>query len=285
MELSAWNSPLLPPVSVQAEGEGSTQLPLNKGNLVYRVARRTLDLIGRKHTALQIRLFNRIPLARGLGSSSAAIVGGIVAANAGCGNALSADEMLRLAVEEEGHPDNVAPALLGGLCVAASGAGGKVLSVVWKNPRLFQGLRAVVCAPSFELSTQEARNVLPDMVPRADAVFNGSRVALFLSALQHRRFDLLGEAMEDRLHQPYRTKLVPGLEEVIQAARKAGAWGAALSGAGPSVLAFSPVAEARRVGEAMCDAFRQRGVPALWLNLEAAAKGAHVVKKTVRKGQ
>ncbi len=277
VELSAWEKPVAPPLALQVEGEGATQLPLNHTNLVARAARRALEKIGRRLSALRLRLVNRIPLARGLGSSSAAIVGGLVAVNAGLGSPLSQEDLLRLAADMEGHPDNVAPALLGGLCVSAA-ADGRVHCLSLKEPGLFRGLSAVVCVPSFELSTEKARHVLPDRVSRADAVFNGARVALFLAALQQRRHDLLQEAMEDRLHQPYRKKLVPGFDEVLAAARKAGAWGAALSGAGPSVLALSPKDRAAAVGEAMSAAFRRREVSSLWLDLKVSARGARAVK-------
>jgi homoserine kinase len=281
VELSAWDSPSLSPVTVEVEGEGASRLPLDRTNLVYRMARLTLDRIGKPVTSLRVKMTNRIPLARGLGSSSAAIVGGILAANAGCGNVLSMEEMLRLAVEEEGHPDNVAPALMGGLCVS-SFSDGAVRCVPWKEPALFQGLRAVVCVPAFELATRAARAVLPESVSRSDAVFNASRVALFLSALGKKRYDLLASAMEDRLHQPYRQKLVPGLSAVIAAARKAGAYGAALSGAGPSVLALCPPKAVRAAGEAMVQAFRRNKVASLWLSLEISRSGACVVKKNAR---
>jgi homoserine kinase len=235
-----------------------------------------VDLSGKKIAALRQKLVNRIPLSRGLGSSSAAIVGGLVAANAGLGKFLSDDELLKLAVDEEGHPDNVAPALFGGLCVSALTKKG-VAHLSWTEPALFASLRAVVCVPYFELSTKEAREALPDRVPLEDAVFNSSRVALFLSALRQGRRDLLGDAMEDRLHQPYRKKLVPGLDDVIAAARKTGAWGAALSGAGPSVLALSPVKHAAAVAEAMSAAFRRADVTSISIDLAVNRRGARVI--------
>jgi homoserine kinase len=281
VEVSAWDDPLAPPATLQVDGEGSGRLPLDKENLVFRMALRTAELIGRKLPALRVKLVNRIPLARGMGSSSAAIVGGILAVNAGCGSPLSLEEMIRLAVAEEGHPDNVVPALAGGLCASVVSAG-TVRYVSWSDPKLFAKLRAVLCVPYFELATDEARAALPERVPREDAIFNVARVALFLTALRSGRYELLGEAMEDRLHQSYRARLVPGLEEVLRAARLAGAWGASLSGAGPSVIALCPPAEALRVGEAMTKAFQKHDVSSLFLPLRLGGKGAHVAEMTTK---
>ncbi|HRY30524.1 MAG TPA: homoserine kinase, partial [Elusimicrobiota bacterium] len=275
VELSAWNSDLMPPVTVQIDGEGAAVLPLDGTNLVCRMVRQVMDRCGRKFKAIRVKLTNRIPLARGLGSSSAAIVGGLVAANVGCGTPFSESEILEMASAQEGHSDNVAPVLLGGVCVCA-GVEGKTRYASWKSARLFTGLRAVLCVPYFQLPTQEARGVLPDRVSREDAVFNSSRVGLFFSAFHLRRFELLGDAMDDRIHQPYRKKLVPGLGNVLKAARFAGAWGVALSGSGPSVVALSPVKSARSVAAAMIEAFREKGVAAIPMDLEIDVRGAQV---------
>jgi homoserine kinase len=220
---------------------------------------------------LELRLVNRIPLARGLGSSSAAIVGGLLAANALLENIFSVDKLVSLAVEMEGHPDNVTPALMGGLCVSVQDH-----YSAWKEPTLFAGLKAVVCVPSFELPTKKARAVLPSRVPHGDAVFNIGRTALFLTALKNRQFDLLGPAMEDRLHQPYRAPLVPGLSRVLLGARKAGAYGAALSGAGPSVLAFSSTHKDKSVGRVMETVFSQQQILSEIFILNVNLRGAEV---------
>jgi homoserine kinase len=280
VELTAWESSLMPPATIQVDGEGASRLPLDKTNLVYRMAKKVADLSGRKVAALRVKLSNRIPLARGMGSSSAAIVGGLFAANAGLGEPFTQEELLRLAVEEEGHPDNVAPALYGGLCAAVL-SNGKVTCVSWRDAELFQHLRAVVCVPYFELATEKARDVVPQQFSRADAVFNASRVALLLGALLNGRHEDLGLGMEDRLHQSYRAGLVPGLADVIVAARKAGAWGAALSGAGPSVLALAPAKKAADAGEAMVETFRKHDVTSLFLDLDISTKGAQLMKGSV----
>jgi homoserine kinase len=191
---------------------------------------------------------NRIPLARGLGSSAAAWVGGLVAGNALLGSPLDRSALLALAARAEGHPDNVAAALLGGLTVAYGGsAGARALSLP-----VPAGLRWVVLVPEVSMSTAEARAVLPESVSRADAVFNVQRVALLLACLQAGRADLLSAALEDRLHEPYRLRLFPWMAEVATAARGAGALGCVLSGAGPSLLAVAGGdAEAAAVTHAM----------------------------------
>jgi len=273
VELRGWKPAGAPTLSMTVAGEGAGKLPLDRSNLVFRAVQRTFSRAGVKMPSVTLRLRNRIPLARGLGSSSAAIVGGIVAANRALRNPLTEQMVLDLAAEMEGHPDNVTPALLGGLCASVM-SGMRVRAVSWKAAALFNGLRAVLCVPEFELSTARARSVLPARVSRADAVFNISRVALLLSALQSRRFDLLSEAMHDRLHQPCRAKLVPGLMKALQGAGKAGAYGAALSGAGPSVLALCPPSKTGSVGKAMVRVFGRHRVAAKALVLAVSPSGA-----------
>jgi homoserine kinase len=199
---------------------------------------------------------NRVPPARGLGSSAAAWVGGLVAGNALLGGPLSRDALLALAARAEGHPDNVAAALLGGLTVSCALGDGRVATVSLPVPG---GVRWVVLVPEVTSATAEARAVLPQSVPRADAVFNVQRVALLLAALQAGRLDVLGIALDDRLHQPYRLKLFPWMPAVADAARAAGALGCVLSGAGPSLLA-AVRDDADVVARSMEDALAAAGV-------------------------
>ncbi|HOW28056.1 MAG TPA: homoserine kinase [Elusimicrobiota bacterium] len=274
MELVGWADPCLPALTIRIEGEGADRLPLNGRNLVYQSVLKIFKRLKRTVPPLEIRLKNRIFLARGLGSSSSAIVGGLVAANAATGNRFSQDDILRMAVEEEGHPDNVTPALLGGLRVAF-GRGDRLR--VLEVPVDSIHPHVVVCVPDFELSTDRARRLLPVKVPFRDAVFNLSRVSGFLLALQQGRWDLVADAMEDRLHQPYRDRLVPGLSQVLVSAKKAGALGAALSGAGPSVMAFARGGQTRRVGAAMVRAFARRGVRSCFMDLKIDRRGTQVL--------
>ncbi len=265
--------------AIEIEGEGAETLPRDPSHLAYRAALAIAEHPLAEHAgggrggrarlrAFHLRQVNRIPLARGLGSSAAAILGGAVAANALLGGPLDTQALLDLATEMEGHPDNVAPALLGGAVVCARTPDG----VRWLRvgtPRL----AAVVAVPDFAVSTQEARRLLPAQVPFADAVFNVTRTALLIAALTAGRTDLLGEATQDRLHQPYRARLVPGLADVFAAARRAGAHGVALSGSGPTVLAFG---DAPGIGEAMAAAFRAAGAGCRILRVEIDTDGAVV---------
>jgi homoserine kinase len=183
--------------------------------------------------------------------------------------------MLSLAAEMEGHPDNAAPCLFGGLTVSIP-VNGRVVSAACRDKGLFKGLKLVAAVPDFELCTKDARAVLPRTVSRADAVFNVGRAALLLAALKEKRYDLLSAALEDRLHQPYRKKLIPGFDAVIAAAKRAGAFGACLSGAGPTILAFSPEAKAGAVGRAMQRAFAAKRVSSRTLVLEVDNAGVRV---------
>jgi homoserine kinase len=178
---------------------------------------------------------NRIPLARGLGSSAAATVGGLLAGDALSGSSLAPDELLRLAAEIEGHPDNVAAALLGGFVVVGRTDDGP-RAVRYDVPR---DLRAVLFIPDLRLSTSEMRRVLPKSVPLRDAVENLGRVALGVAGLAAGRPEALGILTVDRLHEPYRAKAFPELPRLVEAAREAGAIGACLSGSGSTVIAFA----------------------------------------------
>ena len=233
-------------VTVKLEGEGVGRLPATRDNVVARGVRQAYEAAARPFRGVALTCVNRVPAARGLGSSAAAWVGGLVAGNALLGAPLSREALLALAARAEGHPDNVAAALYGGLTVSCAMGDGRITTVSLPVPA---ALSWVVLVPEMTSSTAEARAVLPESVPRADAVFNVQRVALLLAGLQTQRADALAAAFDDRLHQPYRRRLFPWLPSVIDAARAAGAVGGALSGAGPAVLAAvlgdtTPVARA-----------------------------------------
>ena len=255
--------------SVEIEGEGADVLPRGESHLVLRAAEAAAQAAGRDLPPVALTQVNRIPLARGLGSSSAAIVGGVVAANELLGLGLSERRMLDICTEVEGHPDNVAPALLGGLTVCCAVDG----EVLVRRLDVAEGLRCVVAIPDFEVVTEEARRALPETVPHVDAVFNLCRTGLVVSALVTGEFELLCEGMRDRLHQPYRTHLVPGLDDVIEAALGAGAMGVCLSGSGPTVAAFV-VDDGEEITQAMVNVFAGRGVVACGEVLDLSAAGA-----------
>ena len=238
-------------------GEGAGRLPVDESNLFFRSVDMAAQRAGRSLPGLEVEMRNGIPLSRGLGSSSTAIVAGICTANLLMGEPLSKPALLDLATELEGHPDNVAPCLLGGL-VICSHENGRVETIRSLPPR---ELRAVVAVPRFELETEAARAALPEQVPHRDAVFNVGRACLVTAALMSGELRALKAAMRDRLHQPYRASLVPGIEEVLQAAEEAGAMGACLSGAGPTLLAFA-TDDAPEIATAMKNAWARQNMQA-----------------------
>lgn len=208
--------------------------PADTSNYVYRAMQITARRVGRELPPVRLEIRTEVPLARGLGSSAAALVAGLVAGNVLLGEPLGQDELLDMAAREEGHADNVAPALLGGIAVATLDKVGT--HVVRLDPPEHLGVTVLI--PDFELSTSKARAVLPTEYSRADTVHALSHAALLAAALATGRIDLLRHAMHDYVHQIWRAPLVPGLTDVLEEATRHGALGAALSGAGPTVLCF-----------------------------------------------
>jgi homoserine kinase len=204
----------------------------DKSNLVYTVAQSVFHKAGIEIPELDIGIRSDIPLTRGLGSSAAAIVGALVAANSLIGNALTEDELFQMATELEKHPDNVGASLFGGI-IAAAWDGSRAEYVRIEPPA---GMDVLVAIPEFELSTKKARNVLPEQISLSDAVFNVTHSSLLTAALASGKLELLSHAMRDRLHQPYRAALIPGMETILREAVDHGALGAVLSGAGPTLL-------------------------------------------------
>lgn len=275
LALDWWNTIEVEPIArglqVECDCPAGVDIPLNRHNLVVYGIDAVYRLAKQKRPPLRIHLTTHIPIASGLGSSSAAIVGGLLAGNALLGNLYSRDELVTLATRIEGHPDNVAPALLGGLMVAA--IDGKQVTVArFPVPR---ELRCVLFVPNTPLLTKKARGVLPKRIPRADAIYNASRVALWIAALRERRWDWLAVATQDRLHQPYRAKLVPGMYELFDAAKRAGARGAALSGAGPTIIAFVDH-QGEPVARALAQAATRLGLTGTTRVVGVSARGAQV---------
>lgn len=258
---------------VEVHGEGEGILPADSSNLVYRAATAVAERVGER-TAFALRCRNRIPLARGLGSSAAATVAGAAAANALLGRPLGPDDLLDLAASMEGHPDNVAAALHGGVVLSGLAAG----RVLWTRlePQLDAALVAVI--PEFTVATAAARAVLPAQVPFRDAVANLAHATWLVAALLTGRRELLAHALDDALHQPYRAVLVPGLPEVIAAARAAGAFGAVLSGSGPTIVALAPRERAPAVGAAMLQAYERHGIRAAPVTLELDREGTQIME-------
>ncbi|SMB98280.1 homoserine kinase [Thermanaeromonas toyohensis ToBE] len=258
-----------PELEITVQGEGENSIPRGPDNIAYRAAAAVYARVGRKVPGFKIAFENHIPVARGLGSSAAAVVAGLVGANALLGYPLPQEELVSLAARLEGHPDNVAPALLGGLVVVVLNG----QQVYYQRLDPPPGLSLQVAIPHFTLSTRVSRGVLPAMVPVEDAVFNLSRTALLIAAAQAGDLELMGKAMEDRLHQPYRLRLIPGMPYVFEAALKAGALAVTLSGSGPAVIAFCR-GSLPKVGKAMKEAFEEHGVKCEVKELKPASQGA-----------
>lgn len=231
--------------SITISGEGSDLLPRDESNLIASSARRTFRELGVDPMPLAFDCHNNIPLARGLGSSSAATVTGIAAAFAFAGfdiaDAESQQRIFTIAADIEGHPDNVSPAVFGGCQIGFNvDAGSQDSSWIVSRVNIADELKAVVFVPDFTMATKEARGILPDVVPRSDAVFNVGRAAMLVHALETRQWSLLRHATDDRLHQPQRIeKLFPRFRPIARGALDAGAHGVFLSGAGPTVMALA----------------------------------------------
>ena len=216
-------------------GEGENELVLDLNNLLYRGFAKPFEIIGRDVPAVSIKAKNEIPVGRGLGSSAAAIVSGLIAGDKATGIGLSQDEILTLAAEMEGHADNVGPALLGGLQIVVLSNQEWVTSQV----PIPNKISLIIFIPDKLVLTSEARSSLPEAVTLDDAKFNIGRASLFVNSMAQGDIDHLGIATQDRLHQDYRAALLPGINSVMKGALSAGADCVFISGSGPSVIAIS----------------------------------------------
>jgi homoserine kinase len=277
IEGRAWD-PRSSPVELRVEGEGAGDLPGDRSNrlaVALETGLTALGLEGTDRLAWTIEMSNPIPLERGLGASAAATVAGLIAASALVGGAgLDQFTVLRLATGIEGHPDNVAPALLGGL-TASLALDDRVESIRLDPP---SGIALVAWIPDRRLKTSEMRRVLPDSVPRADAISNLARVAVGVAGLASGRSDVLALLTQDRLHEPYRAEVFPELPHLLEAARAAGAIGACLAGSGSTVIAFvEDSAEiVERVGAAFSATAEYLNLPGRLERLATRALGARV---------
>ncbi len=261
-------------MKIAVTGVEAQKLSTNKSNLLYQSFTKLYQYLGKKPPHVQIEINLGFPLARGLGSSATAIVGGLVGANKLAGNPLSTQELIKLAIAIEGHPDNVVPALLGN-CQLSVGQdeNWQFCQIDWH-----ENIIPVVAIPDFELSTEEARSVLPDKVSRSEAIYNVSRLGLLLQALQNDRGDWLQIAMEDKLHQPYRQTLIKGYEVVKSAAISSGAYGMVISGAGPTLLALTNLTQAEVVTHSMKEAWKTQGVEAKVISLRVDTQGTKTLQ-------
>ena len=275
MALDLWNEVRVEaggPTAVTVHGQGSDELPGDTGNLVYRSMEHLMERAGTDVPGLRLRCLNEIPLKRGLGSSAAAIVGGLVAANLMLPQPFSEDALLEMAVRLEGHPDNVTPALQGGLRLVVQEEDELLSAPVPLPP----DLHTVLYIPEARISTEDARVVLPATVGTSDAVYNMGRAALLVNAMATGRLEDLGVATGDRLHQPYRQALFPPMKVIFRAAMKGGALGVFLSGSGSTILALTRGRE-MTVAYEMAEAARQAGVAGQVKITKPTARGAHQI--------
>ena len=261
------------PFSISLTGSYSGGIPADESNLVWRTMCHFWTLIHYPTPSVALTLENHIPPARGLGSSSAAIVGGLVAANLLAGSPYTKYELLQVANALEGHPDNVTPALYGGVTLSILTEGGILPRILAQRPTL----RAVVVIPDLLLKTEKARGILPPHVSRNDAVFNISHAGLLIEAFIREEYSFLKEGMRDVLHQNQRAVLIPGLLETLEAALQAGAYGAALSGSGLTLLALTEPELEQNVARSMLDVFKKHGVHAQSYALGIDSEGAQVI--------
>jgi homoserine kinase len=258
-------------INVEIQGEGIGVLPADQTNVVVQAAQRIFDHVGERPDGLHFVLTNGVPPGSGLGSSAAALVGGVVAANALLDDPLSRDEVLQIAVEMEGHPDNACAAMLGGLVISSFGDS----ELIYRRVGV-AGIKVAIALPDVHTLTEEMRALLPKTVSLKDAASNIGRAALVVQALAEADYDLLGQAMRDRLHEPYRKTAIPGYDAAVKAAYESGAAAVAISGAGPSLIAFGPENH-ERIGAAMARALEAAtGKPARTWALAVDTRGTQV---------
>ncbi len=257
---------------IAVRGLEAARVNIDESNLVYQAFLKLYARIERQPPVIQLEIELGVPLARGLGSSATAIVGGLLGANAIAGNPLSSSEVMQLAIDMEGHPDNVVPALLGGCRLAATARDGwAIADIPWHS-----SIVPVVAIPNFELSTSEARSVLPNEYSRADAIFNTAHLGLLIRGLETGNAEWLAAGLVDRLHQPYRRQLIPGYDEVERAVIAAGGYGMVISGAGPTLLALANAESAAAVAAAMAQAWATHQIQAEARPLTVDLQGAVV---------
>jgi homoserine kinase len=257
-------------LTIAVQGLEAARVNTDASNLAYQAVLKLYERIDRSPPVMQLEIKLGVPLARGLGSSATAIVGGLLGANILAGSPLSPDEIMQLAIEMEGHPDNVVPALIGGCRLAATAASGwAIADIPWHD-----SVVPVVAIPNFELSTAEARSVLPNEYSRADAIFNTAHLGLMVRGLETGNPDWLSAALADRIHQPYRQKLIPGYTDVERAVIAAGGYGMVISGAGPTLLALATSERAEAVAAAMSQAWEANDIRVQAQPLKVDLQGA-----------
>lgn len=242
-----------------------------ENNLFVQVLKKSCEYFGNEFHGVKLTQKINVPVARGLGSSATAIVAAIMVSAFVNKKELTDKDFFTIAYEFEPHPDNLLPAWKGGFTIALKDEE----NTYYQKLDFPREIKAVVAIPDFQLSTEEARKVLPESIPLKDGIFNVQRASLFVSAVLTKRLDLLKVAMDDRFHQPYRKKLIPGFDNIIKSALEKGAIGASLSGAGPTILALA-TENFENIGKAMVKAYENEGIKAEYKVLDINQEGAKI---------
>ncbi len=257
------------------EEDGLNNIPKDKNNIVYKAIELLYNYIGQSPNELKISIKTGIPIARGMGSSASVITGGLIAANELLGRPADTAVLLSIATEIEGHPDNIAPAILGGVVLSDWEEDGSVVTrkLPWPDDWV-----VTICIPDYELSTGISRSVLPENVPMKDAVYNLRHCGMFVEAVRTKDEELLKLSLRDRLHQPYRTKLVPGLTQIMNELKHVdGVLGCVLAGAGPSVAVIQNGTKNEEIKEIVTAAWNDMNVNAQIYTLPVVQEGAKII--------
>jgi len=250
-------------------------IPTDENNIVFKAVEMLYNSIGQVPSELKITIKSQIPIAKGLGSSASVVVGGLMAANELLGCPADEPALLSIAAEVEGHPDNVTPAIIGGLVLTSQEDDG---SIIYRKLQWPSEWNLTVCIPDYELATEISRSVLPKEVPLKDAAFNTKRVAMFMEAIHTKDAELMKYALQDKLHQPYRTKLVPGLVEIMASLKhEENVLGCVLSGAGPAILVISQKNNLDKIKSIVHDTWADLNVKTDIRTLKVEEMGAHII--------
>lgn len=250
-------------------------IPVDENSIIYKAVELLYNSIGQTPSELKITVESKIPMTRGLGSSSSVIVGALIAANELLGSPADEAALLSIAAEIEGHPDNVAPAILGGVLFASVQEDG---SVVYKKLPWPEEWKVTACVPDFELSTEIARSVLPKEVPMKDAIFNAQRVAMFVDAIHTKDSAMMKLALHDRLHQPYRTNLIPGLDKIMELLKyEENVLGCVISGAGSTILLITEKNGAEKAKAVVKNVWHEQNIKVDMYDFAIDTVGAQII--------
>ena len=250
-------------------------IQMDENSIIYKAVELLYNSIGQAPSELKITIHSEIPIAKGLGSSAAVIVGGLIAANELLGHPADEAALLSIATEVEGHPDNITPAIVGGIVISSREDDG---SIIYRKLSWPEDWVLTVIVPDYELATEISRSVIPKEIPLKDAVFNLQRMAMFTTALTNKDEELMKLALKDKLHQPYRQKLVPGFEKITENLKhEDSVLGCVLSGAGPSVLVISKKNGVDKIRNIIKETWKDLDINAKVLTLPVEQNGAKVV--------